>query len=297
VGLLDDVEALVAAGRMPLGDVLALAPSLAQDERRQVQQFVVGSLAGLHHHLVPAADRAAYARAINKIYSERAHALGWTAKPGEDEDTRLLRPSVLALVAEEGEDKALAAEAHKLAGKWLSDRKAVSPDVAFAVLGTAAHYGDRALFDRMHAEAKKAGDRHDRQMILGALGEFRDPAIAKSALAIVSGTEFDPRESMEILQGLSGQIETRQMAWDYLKANFDLLLKRLSPEQMVYTPYIGISFCDEPHQKEMEAFFKDRSPKLPGGPRMLAQATERSELCRAYVAAQQPSVEAFLKKY
>jgi len=75
------------------------------------------------------------------------------------------------------------------------------------------------------------------------------------------------------------------------------MVKRLSAEQMSYAPYLGISFCDEAHEKEMQAFFKDRSPKLPGGPRVLAQATERSELCRAYVAAQQPSVDAFLKKY
>ena len=47
----------------------------------------------------------------------------------------------------------------------------------------------------------------------------------------------------------------------------------------------------------METFFKERSPKLPGGPRILAQASERADLCRAYVAAQQPSVDAFLKKY
>ena len=102
---------------------------------------------------------------------------------------------------------------------------------------------------------------------------------------------------MEILWGLSGEASTRQLAWDFLKANFDSLVKRLSAEMMAFTPYLGVSFCDEPHQRDMEAFFKDRSPKLPGGPRVLAQASERSELCRAYVAAQQPSVTAFLKKY
>ncbi|HXU71222.1 MAG TPA: M1 family metallopeptidase [Polyangia bacterium] len=297
VGLLDDVHALVEAGRVPLGDALALTPSLAEDARRHVQRFVIDTIDGLHHHLVPAAERASYVRYVDKIYADKAHALGWTPKAGEDEDTRLLRAPLVSLVARQGEDKTLAAEAHKLALKWLVDRKAVSPDVAGAVLDTAARVGDRALFDKMHAAAKKAGDRHDRQMILSAMGEFRDPAIAKSALQIVAGTEFDPRESMDILYGLSGQAETRQLAWDFLKTNFETLEKRLSAEQMAYAPYLGITFCDEAHQKDMEAFFKDRSPKLPGGPRIFAQAIERSELCRAYVAAQQPSVDAFLKKY
>ncbi len=297
VGLLDDVQALADAGRMPLGDILALTPSLVLDERRQVQRFVIGSLAGLHNHFVSDAERPSYARLIDKIYAQKAHALGWTPKAGEDEDTRLLRGGLVALVADEGQDKELAGEARTLALKWLADRKAVSPDVAGAVLGVAARTGNRALFDKLHAEAKRAGDRHDREQILRAIGSFRDPAIAKSALQLVGSTEFDPRESLQILWGLAGDNATRQLAWDFLKANFDSLLKRLSGEQLSFTPFMAVSFCDEPHEKDMEAFFKDRSPKLPGGPRMLAQATESSELCRAYLAAQKPSVEAFLKKY
>ncbi|MCU1276894.1 MAG: peptidase, partial [bacterium] len=297
VGLLDDLRALVDAGRLPLGDTLTLVPSLAEDERRHVQRFVIDTLAGLHHHLVQPSERANYQRFINKVYGAKAHALGWTPKPGEDEDTRLLRPGLVGLVAAEGEDKQLAAEARTLALKWLADRKAVSPDVVGKVLGVAARNGDRALFDKMHAEAKRATDRHDRQQILGALGAFRDPAIAKAALAIAASTEFDARESSPIVYDLTSEASTRQLAWDFLKTNFDTMLKRLSAEQMSYTPFVGASFCDEPHEKDMEAFFKDRSPKLPGGPRLLAQASERSQLCRAYVAAQQPGVTAFLKKY
>jgi alanyl aminopeptidase len=297
VGLLDDLHALADAGRVPLGDVLGLTPSLATDERRHVQRFVIQALGGLREYFVPDAEHANYVRAIDKIYSAKAHALGWVPKKGEDEDTRLLRPGLVGLVADEGEDKKLQAEAKTLALKWLADRKAVSPDVAGAVLRVAARNGDRALFDKLHAEAKRATDRHDRQQILGAIGEFKDPAIAKSALALVSGNEFDPRESMEIVWGFTGEKATRQLAWDFLKAHFDDLVKRMSAEQMAYSPYIGVSFCDEAHQRDMEAFFKDRSPKLPGGPRILAQASERGDLCRAYVAAQQSSVDSFLKKY
>ena len=297
VGLLDDLHALVDAGRVPLGDTLALVPSLAEDQRRPVQRFVIGALAGLHTHLVQPSERPGYERFINKILGARAHALGWTAKAGEDEDTRLLRPGLVGLVATEGGDKELAAQARTLALKWLADRKAVSPDVAGAVLDVAARNGDRALFDKLHAEAKRATDRHDRQQILGAIGAFRDPAIAKAALQLVASSEFDPRESLEIVWGLTGEASTRQLAWDFLKANFDSMVKRLSAEMMAFTPYVGVSFCDEAHEREMEAFFKERSPKLPGGPRVLAQATERSQLCRAYVAAQQPGVTAFLEKY
>lgn len=296
VGLLDDVRALVQAGRIPLGDVLALTPSLAEDNRRLVADEVIGIIEGLHQHLVQPSERASYQRFIAKLYGEKARKLGWLPKAGEDEDTRLLRPAVLGLVADEGEDKALQAEARALAIKWIADRKALSPDVANTVLHVAARSGDRALFDKFHAEAKKATDRHDRQMLLGSLGRFRDPAIGKAALQVVAGNEFDPREALSILQNLENDVATRPLAWEWVKANFDSLVKRLSAEMMAYGPHFAVPFCDEAHGKDMADYFHDRSPKLPGGPRLLAQATEEIELCRAYVGAQQASVSAFLKK-
>jgi alanyl aminopeptidase len=297
VGLLDDVRALVRAGRMPLGDALALTPSLAEDPRRLVAEKVVGVVAGLHDHLVPPALKPNYVRYIQKLYGDKARALGWSAKPGEDEDTRLLREEVVGLVADEGEDATLRTEARTLALKWIGDRKAVSPDVVETVLDVAARTGDRALFDKIHAEARRATDRQDRHMLIRAMGRFRDPALAKAALGVVAGDEFDAREAMAIVWSLTGDAATRPQVWDFVKSNFDTMVKRLSDEQMAHAPYFAVAFCDEPHQRDMAEFFRDRSPKLPGGPRVLAQAQEQIGLCRAYVAAQQASVTSFLQKW
>jgi alanyl aminopeptidase len=134
-------------------------------------------------------------------------------------------------------------------------------------------------------------------MLLRALGRFRDPALAKAALAIVASEEFDAREMQAIVWSLTTDAATRPAAWEYVKANFDTLVKRLSDEQMAHAPYFAVAFCDEPHQRDMAEFFRERSPKLPGGPRVLAQAQEQIGLCRAYVAAQQASVTSFLEKW
>ena len=297
VGVLDDLQALVQAGRVPLGDALALTPSLAADGRRLVAEEVIELVASLHAHLVPADARPSYRRYIGKLFGARARALGWLPKAGEDEDTRLLRPSLLALVTDEGEEPALAREARALALAWIADRKTLSPDVAATVLRSAARAGDRALFDAYHAEARRASDRHDRELLLHAMGSFRDPAVARAALALVGSNEFDVRETLSILYGLSQEAATRQLGWDYLKGHFDQLTKRLSAEVLAAAPRYAVSFCDEPHQRDMEQFFRDRSPKLPGGPRQLAQAVEESEICRAYVGAQRGGVIAFLQQW
>ena len=296
VGLLDDVGALTSAGRLPLGDALALTPSLAEDTRRQVAEEVIGLAESIHTWLVPKALAPAYARYVQKVWGARARAMGWTAKATDDDDTRLLRPELVGFVADAGEDRQLRAEATALTLRWLGDRKAIDPDVTGVVLHVAARAGGRALFDKLHAAARRATDREDRRRLLSALGTFRDPQLARRALAVMASDEFDPRESVSILRALGRDPETRALAWDYLKTHFDQMRARLPLETMARMPAIA-HFCDEQHEREVEQFFRDRSPRLPGGPRVLAKQLERIDLCRAYVAAQQPSVTAFLKRW
>src|SRR5205085_2705931 len=98
-------------------------------------------------------------------------------RPGEDEETRLLRPELLRLVAGEGEDPALAADARRLAERWLADHRADEPDLVETVLSVAARRGDRALFDRFHAAARQATDPREREQLLNVLGSFQDPVL------------------------------------------------------------------------------------------------------------------------
>src|SRR5207245_2150538 len=121
--------ALVEAGRVDFADALALVPSLAQDPRRLVATVAARLLGELRDHLVEPSLLPAYARLITKTFGARAHQLGWVTRPGDDEDTRLLRPVLLSLVADEGADAALLAEARELTQRWLGDHTTVGPEV------------------------------------------------------------------------------------------------------------------------------------------------------------------------
>src|SRR5262249_24099085 len=158
-----------------------------------------------------------YRRLIAKLYGARAHQLGWQPKEGEDDDTRLLRSQLVSTVAEDAEDKALLAEARKLAEAWLSDRKAIAPDMVSSVLGAAAYAGDRALWEKLHAAAKVEKDRRERGRLLSAMSGFRDPSIVQENFKIALSDEFDPRESLTLIYGAGGDPRTRQMAWDFVR--------------------------------------------------------------------------------
>ena len=296
VGVIGDVRALVGSGQLPAGDALALVPTLAKDGNRHIVGWAAG-IAASPDDVIGEAFRPNYRRFVRKMFDARAKALGWTPKKGEGEDTQILRDSVVGLVADKGEDEALAAEATRLAWLWLDDHRALDPDMVGLVLGVAVKNGDRKLYDRLHADAKKANDLNERERLLGAMGGFSDPEIAQVALALILTDEFDTREVMDVMWGAVGDRRTRRLAYEFLKANFDPIVAKLPREYAAYLVFVGVAQCDAALRKDVEDFFTDRNAKFSGGPLILTQGLERMDLCIANRAAQRPSIEAFLSKY
>jgi cytosol alanyl aminopeptidase len=298
VSLIGDISALTGNGKIPLGKALALAPALAADSARQVVTKTMEITTGLDDkYLVSENLLPRYRQYILDVYGARARSLGWKANRDDNEDTRLLRPRVLGVVANEAEDPEAIAEAKKLAVAWLDDHKAVAPDMVEVVLTTAARHGDRELYDRMRAAAKQEKDENFRGNLLFSLGLFQDPAIIKVAMPIVLTDEFDNRESLAILFGVSQSTKTRDLAYDFVKQNWDALTAKLPTDSNAYAPYIAAGYCDTGHRQDVEAFFKERSTKYTGGPRILSQVLEGIDLCVAYKKAQEPSVTEFLQQY
>ena len=294
IGAVSDMSALVRAGRIPYAEALALCPKLATDKNRFVVEAAINLVAGLRDsQLVPKAQIPAYAHFIRQVFGPQAHKLGWVPRPGEDEDTRLLRNVLLPLVSDQGEDSQLNAQAKQLAAAWLKTRKGVDPEVVQDVLELAAKDGNRALFETLHQQASKEPDRLVRHQILAALGSFGDRELTRAAMDLTLGNEFELREAMPVIWRATIRPATQPVAYEFVKHNFDTLVGKLPRDAGAFLPFIGVPLCDEGSRADLEAFFKDRSGRFTGGPRMLSQALERMKLCIAFRKAQTPSIADF----
>jgi len=297
VALVGNLSSLTRNGEIPLGRALALAPSLAQEAARQVVTKTMEITAGLQDNLVPEDLLPHYRQYLLDVYGRRARNLGWKVKANENEDARILRPSLLNVVANEAEDSELVAQARQLALAWLDDHKAVDPDMVGVLLNTAAWHGDRELFGRLRAAAKKEKDETFRAHLLFSLGHFQDPAIIQVALPIVLSDEFDSRESLSILFAVAQRRQTRDLAYDFVKQNWDHLVAKLPTDTGAFLPYVATGYCDAGHRQDVENYFSGRSTKYTGGPRILTQVLEGIDLCVANKKVQEASVAAFLKAY
>ncbi len=299
-GVLGDVHQLADMGQIPATDALDLIPRFRQDPEREIVETLT-EISGLPFQIIPDSVRPSYARFIRQMFGDRARELGWKPKPGESDDTRLLRRNMVPLVASGGEDRPLIDEATRLALRWLDDRHAVDPDLVGSVLRVAAKFGDKDLFEKFHEAAKKTQDLEDKQRLVGALGGFRDPALANAGMDIVLTGDFDARLSLGLLFGPAWQPETRDLPLRFVKQHYEALIAKMptsvSEDEAAFLPWVGGAYCDEEHRAEVEAFFKDRAAKTVGGPRIFAQVIEQIHLCSARREVQQASVSEFLKKY
>ena len=295
VGVIRDVNALAEAGELPMADALALVPRFANDSSRQIVQATLRIASDIKDHMVAPDRQANYARFVSKMYGQKARALGFTPKPGDDDETKLLRRALLGFVALEGQEPdlqaggpaPLAQVARRPLGRFGGHGRRRA--------GGGRTYGDRALFDRFRAAAKSNPRRRDRARLYSALGSFQDPALLKEAFALTLDPALDYRETDATFFAAIGTSVGRAALWEFVQANFDAIVARMPRETTGQIAYVASGFCDAAKEKEAKSFLSGRVEKLPGGPRNLAQTLEGIQLCIASRTAQEPGVGEFLR--
>ena len=301
VGLLGDVEALVEAGRFPQGTGMELASRFVDARERWVVLTAV-DLAQVRAAFLEGAAAKAYPGWVRRHFGPRARALGVNTHPGEDEETRLLRPGLVGFVAVRGQDPELISQARGVTQKWLDAPTSVDADVVESALGIAGWFGDAKLHGTLVERLKASPDRATRNKLIGALAAFQDPALVRANMALVEAPPIDLRELSRLLGGRPSEVvqpkgiplTTREIVFQTVTGHFDQLAAALPERSAAYLFVTGASFCDPGHRQTVEAAFGPRAETALGGRRSLAQVLERVDLCIAGRAYQVPSINAYL---
>ncbi|WP_338863984.1 M1 family metallopeptidase [Myxococcus stipitatus] len=294
--LMADAQALLSSGALDVTQALTLVTRLGDGDANLVMgaASVVGSV---HSDLVPDALRAHRARFVRGLFGARARSVGFVSRPGDSEDLRLLRPALLGIATNEGEDPKLRAEARRLALRWLENHGALQSEDAAIVLQSASVAGDAALHQRMRDAARTATTESERGLLFNALGSFRDVSLARASLELMLDTKVDTREALAILFGQLSESATREVAFTFLRENFDTLRGRLPRDISTWLLSSGGVFCDAGHREEVAHFFGPRAADFEGGERALAQSLERVDQCIAQREALRPGLTRFLARY
>jgi hypothetical protein len=291
--LVADLRAAVKRDEIAIDKLLEIVPIVASDRDEKVAQwaFEAGSFNA------SALDDALYAKAkkyMLRTYGPYAKKLGWTRKPADSDERHDLRRSFVPAVATL--DPALMKQATELATRWLADGKGVDDDLVGGMLVATARNGNQAWFDKLFAAAKGARDRREKQRLLYALGTFRDPALAKQALAIVRGTELDLRETSGMLYGVLFARETRELGITFLEAHIDELLARMRDDEAAgFLGAIAGGGCEKAQRDRLVALVEPRAKKF-SAETYVTRGLEQSAQCIVEFQRQLPALKRFLER-
>jgi alanyl aminopeptidase len=298
--LMGNAEALAEGGKLPAADALALVETFHNDPERYVIQSALGLALEPASTLVPESLMPNYRRFILKNFQARARELGWSPKPGESDDTRLLRPIIVRAVATWGDDMELQGQARQLTAKWLDDHSSIDANMLQSVLQTAAFHGKKPLFDRFLAELNKTKDRQTRQILVAVLGSFRDPAAIEAGMNALIDGAVPFMEGDRLLFAGQNQESTRKLPLQFLEKHLDQVVAKMPTgggfDFGSVLPSVGASYCDAASRDELRQFLAPKVGKFVGAPRALDQTIEAIDLCIANKAAQGPSIQKFLEK-
>jgi aminopeptidase N len=293
--LADDVEALVEAGQLPLGDALALQPALLADASLVVFRRGAALMELLHRDELDPRRRAVLDRKLVQLLGPRARTLSFTARDDEDPELPQTRQSLFYWLGRVAGDADIQRQARAAVEGWLRDRASLSADLLGVALSVSAGAGDAAWFERLLAEARRARDRRERDQLLRALGGFRTPQLAERAFSLVRATELDLRETTGILYAQLSDRETRDAAWQRLRKDWDAIVPRMRDDEASWLfERIGESFCDAAHRADIAGFLAARAPRYAGAAYALQKGLDRADQCIAAVARNRTAAEKFL---
>jgi len=188
LGLLNDFRSLGYAGEQPMAGLLALTRRAGPATDPIVWQRIADKLVDMDrlYHGQTGQDRfRAYAR---QVLQPALAAIGWDARPGESDNTALMRASVLNALGRLG-DPAVVTEAHQRFERYMSSPSSLTAATRKSVLAIVAEHADASDWAAIHTLAQTASTELERRDLYVLLGRAADPALAQRALDLALSGE------------------------------------------------------------------------------------------------------------
>ncbi len=297
--LFHNVTAALRAGQVQASDFFAVIEALAP----VAQWDMVAAIKDAVHEfrvsgVIGAADLPKLQSLIRARFGPRMQPSGLSDKPGEPAATTLLRQHLAELLVEEGRDPALTAQLAKAAHAYLAsggkNYGGMAPELRQEAMRAGIMAEGPSFGDLLMAAIRKSNDEYFLQSGLYALAGAEDAATLDKVLALALTPEIRTGDLRYVLRYFEAETAARPALWNWFKANFAALEKRLSRRGMGYAPDIQHYGCDPQTKAELAAFFAPKTKDLVGSPRVLKQTEERIDRCMALKAAKSSELTAAL---
>ncbi len=278
VALLADAWAQVRNGSLEVSAFLTLASRFGDESDEAVLEELVGRLGFVEARLVGGDDVARFRSFVESLFSGQLAALGWDAKPGEDDGTRLRRSHWVRALAGVARSPAALTEARERLAQFLSgDESALEPNLRDIVTLAVARDGSADLFEMLEARFRNEPDPAVQRRFIQALAAFEDEALHARARELFFGGGIPMQDAASFVNGLMANRQARAATFKELRERFAQVRERAGAAPMILRRIIE-SFGNLDARADLDAMkaFFAKTP-LDDLKQSVAQTVERVE--------------------
>jgi aminopeptidase N/puromycin-sensitive aminopeptidase len=287
-----DEWAQARSGAASVGDYLDLVADLSKDPNSDVISNAVDDLVTIYAQVAASPEeRTGLARWVDRTFTPVYLKLGPPSSQ-DDDNKRQLRAQLLYLIGSYGASSAINDQARKIANQYFTDRASVDPTLAEAALTVAARNGDAALFDKLQLAYENETDPEIQNGALRLLARFRDPQLVKRALDFAVSSQVRNQDASTQFVIALRDVETRNQAWDYVKANWDKVHAQLTESMGGYLVSATGSFCSAAARDDVSSFFATH--KVAAADVELKHAIEHINGCINFRSEQEQNLKKWL---
>jgi len=277
IALQADIWASVRVGREPVGDYLAFAQGLQSDRNRAVLEDVLWRLGFIGQYLVSDSDREAYRAWLRQFLTPAMKELGWEPRPGESDETKILRARLFSALGYDARDPEALAQARRIADKALADPSSVDRELATGALALAALNGNAAFYDKLMAAVKTQKSPEEYYMYLLTLPRFTDPKLLQKTLEYSISPDVRSQDVLRLVTDALANPDGQQLAWDFIRQHWTELEKAGGPFASAQVVGETSDFCDTGLRDQVTEFFT--AHKFAAAERTYRQSIERINNC------------------
>jgi aminopeptidase N len=258
IGLLDDGRALGLAGYAPVANYLELAARLPVTADPLVWRDATVGLVGLDSFFDNGPARTAYRAWVGKRLAPALYRVGFDPKPGESDNTAILRETVLAGLSQLGDPAVFAEAKRRFDAAGGDPGKLTAGTRAWALLAL-ARGADASTFQALLGLARASRDPLEKQQFYSLVATVQDPALADQVLALAITGE-PPSNTGPRLIGTVADLHPDK-AWTFSQSHLDEIAKGFdSLTRSTFLPRIASRSNDARRADELVAYADKNIP-------------------------------------
>ncbi|MFQ5499371.1 MAG: M1 family metallopeptidase [Candidatus Zixiibacteriota bacterium] len=296
VGFIGNLSALLDIGSIRGDTYLGVIAGFSDDPEPAVISAMLSALGKVENAFVPDDMKNSFAGYVRRVLSPALDRIGLEKKNGENDDVSLVRPRLVAWMAETGKDKQVMAFAAHQAKMYMEDATSVDPSLASICLQLACIEGDREMYDECKVRFEAAQNPTERSRYLRVLGAFRDSSLVADALEYIFSGPLRPQEVFSIPGGIArASDEQTDMIFHWMTEHYDEITGRIPPPFAAFLPFFA-SGCSAQRLALAKEFFAMPEHNKPGTEARLAKVIDQVTDCASLREREGETVAAYLSR-